>query len=987
MTNDFANPYKNTTVNQPSPKSTSHKWFGADTVPAAGALPPIDTRASGLNKTGFAGNLSCARCHSVHGTSGEDSTKAPYLRMANDQDQMCRNCHRTRDITDHKLGSHPVNISYTSASAKAKIAAGTLLATPAQVQTAIPGKYSKVKLVNGKVVCSTCHGTHGTDSRSSTFDIVTSLTFRPLSASRGYLLRVDAYGKTVNDLNICTNCHAQKKNHNLGGKNGTTPVQCNDCHSGHVEYDPAAVGDELIKNNNLVRRYLQYSTAGRPSKRVFYRYTGATTKEYYNAAKKGVCQSCHNPPNDHYVGGTPAGAFPDAGHLNCNSCHTHTETSGSFSYGVGSNCLSACHGYPPVNNNTSGPGSRTAGYIGYDETTTPHASHSGGGTSYYNFVCNQCHKGYTMPQSPSTTQSFYREVFINTTGAGIYSGATATYSATLTTSPSTCNNVYCHSRGNGTWKAGQNNVQWGNNTINTIIGLAGATRCNTCHDTAMATGAHARHLLGGFGYGCVNCHDTTVSDNTTLRDAAKQQVGSHVNGIKNVEFNDVSPAVGTTCANIACHSNGKGAAPIQVPVWGTPTTGQCGDCHQTKQFGNISSAAHNVSAHLSTAVDDQCVRCHSYNGETAAPHVDGTINVNYGGTGCAINACHGTITAPTWTAAYTGKDTCTKCHGTLSTTAELTANRYLMAPSLPAGTDTGNVSADPKTGAHQTHLRYLNGFSNYSTVDYRCRSCHGITLPASGTHANGSSTPSFQYMATKNGGVTPVWTAASLTCSSTYCHNPAGTGGSLNTGNVGTRTFVSWTAATYLGNTAKTTTNCNRCHKAPGDNAGDILLSGSSTHSSVKISDSCSGCHGHNGDTAGALGQRHMDGKLYGSGSCNTCHGYPPVANTTGLNLPGNFLHARIETFNGGYAGGGGYHEKHLLATIVESDGFTPCLPCHPSTSHQQGGTVSRANVQVNDAADTGYRFDGARSKRYNLTTWSCSNVSCHFRPTPPWNI
>ncbi|MFZ2950220.1 MAG: CxxxxCH/CxxCH domain-containing protein, partial [Desulfuromonadaceae bacterium] len=262
-----------------------------------------------------------------------------------------------------------------------------------------------------------------------------------------------------------------------------------------------------------------------------------------------------------------------------------------------------------------------------------------------------------------------------------------------------------------------------------------------------------------------------------------------------------------------------------------------------------------------------------------------------------------------------------------------------------------------------------------------------ITLPASGTHANSDSAPSFQYMATKNGGVIPAWTAASLTCSNTYCHNPASTGGSLDTGNVGTRTFVSWTAATYLGDTAKTETNCNRCHKSPGTVAGTILLSGTTNHSSVKIDDNCAGCHGHNGDTAGLPGQRHVDGKKYGSGSCNTCHGYPPVKSTVGLNIAGNFLHAKIESTNGGYAGGGGYHEKHLLPTIVESDGFTPCLPCHPQTSHQQGGTVIRTNVQVNPAADTSYRFDSSRSKRYNTngTDWVCSNVSCHFRPTPTW--
>lgn len=986
LTEDFATLYVPTTVTQTTKTRSSHKWFGTDVNPGAGAQAPVDTAINGLNKrASFLGNLFCARCHNVHGTSGVQSNSKPYLRYPNDKDQMCLNCHRSRNTKDHKLGTHPVNISYTSASAKAKIADGTLLATPVVTPTTTPGQVSQVKLINGMVVCSTCHGVHNTDSRSSTFDPFSSThTFGQLSSSAGYLLRVDAYGKTVNDVNICTNCHAKKKNHNLGGKNGTKPVQCNDCHSGHVEYDPAAVGAETTPNSNLVRRYLQYSTIGRPSKRIFYRYTGSL-REFTNASGKGVCQGCHYLPNaggdDHFAGGGTFPNIPSPDRKNCTSCHQHAASTGAFSYSAGSNCLSACHGWPPVNNNTSGAGSRTSGYVGYDESKTPHGAHAAGGTSYYNFDCYQCHKGSAMPQSPSSTQSYYREVFLNTTGAGVWPGTTATYTPTYNLLPSTCNNVYCHSRGNGTWKAGQNAVQWGEN-ITTIIGQPGATRCNTCHDTAMATGSHTKHLASmSAGYGCVNCHATTVDNNTTLRASALQQIGSHVNGVKNVEFNDVSPAVGTTCATIACHSNGKGAAPREIPVWGTATTGQCGDCHMTRAFGNISSGRHKVTAHISTADDTQCNRCHTYTGETAAPHVNGTINVDYTVAGCAANSCHGNITPPTWTVALTGIDVCTKCHGKATVSGGINAtNRYLVAPQYSSATEKGQVSADAKIGAHKTHLKYLNNFSNYSTVDYRCQSCHGTpALPALGTHANGSSSPvgSFRYLATRFNNMTGQ-RYVGTTCSNTYCHNPARIGGTL--ANVGSNPSPSWNDPTYLDNNGKNQANCGKCHKVPGDSG----FSKQSAHgaNTTNTGYSCVGCHGHNGDTAGTPGRRHMDGVFYANGACDSCHGYPPMTATQFAAKGGTFVNGKVED----YAGGGGYHILHLATNITAANDFAPCLPCHPSGYHQLGVVTDRSFISVNDAADTGYRFDSTRSKRYNKTTWSCSNVSCHFMPTPAWN-
>jgi len=249
-------------------------------------------------------------------------------------------------------------------------------------------------------------------------------------------------------------------------------------------------------------------------------------------------------------------------------------------------------------------------------------------------------------------------------------------------------------------------------------------------------------------------------------------------------------------------------------------------------------------------------------------------------------------------------------------------------------------------------------------------------VPAAGNHANGSSTPAFQGLATNNGAMSTA-TYVGTNCTNTYCHNPAGTGGTLDPANTGTGVIAGWTNAAYIADgTLKTQANCGMCHKSPGD----ASFTSAQTHT-PSIAQDCAGCHGHNGDSAGSSGQRHIDGIKYGGGACDTCHGYPPMTQAQFDTKGGTFVNGKVED-----QGGGGYHTAHLLTTVVSADGFTPCLPCHPSGYHNQGGgTVVRANVNVNDAADAGYRFDSSRSKRYNMTSRSCSNVSCHFKPTLAW--
>lgn len=1296
--NDYSNIYKTGTVPQSSPMRTSHKWFGTSNVRAAGTTAiTIDDRTdigdTGMNRTVFVGSLACTRCHSVHGNSGVASVEPGFLRMPNDSSQLCTACHTYYNTTDHKTGSHPINVSYTSAR-NANILAGVSTKTSYRTLpvTNPINPTGQVKLVNGKVNCATCHGIHNTDSRTSTFDPYSSNhTYGQLSSSKGYLLRVDAFGKTGTAFNICSNCHVSK-NHNMNLRGGKMPVQCNDCHSGHVEYDPADLNGTV--NVNLVRRYLQYTTAGRVSKRILYR--SDTTKEYWNSTKTGVCQVCHAPPANHFAttSNYPNGAFvASAGYAGCAGCHNHAEPTGAFSYGLGGTCANTCHGLPPTTAVEGPTTGRVVGYTRFSEANTPHGAHAaGGGPNVNDFDCNECHNGYTMPRDDANTVV---EVFVTPRPLpGNASYTKATYM---------CNNVYCHSNGNGTWKSPS--ISWAS-PKGTIIGQP--DECQKCHDDPNSSAAHTKHLA--FGYGCVTCHAATVLNNTTLLESAKVVGGTHTNKVKEVAYSGVGAAVGSSCATIACHSNGFGSAPNITPTWGTPATGACGACHWTKSTSTVlSTGSHSqhfaLTAEFPGTEQQVCVKCHTtYTSETNVTHVNGAMNT--GGTGCAVchaspystasstpawgsistgcgqchtlvgaftglgqspntgshtkhmriplsscNQCHtgavagsnggathadanvdvtnvgypavvvkhtagsgystctsagatgchvnpystSPLTTPTWgqgagcaschilTGAFTGTnsspttgghtkhiaksplcanchagavagssggnfhidgnvdvtvvgytanvtkhtagsgyatctnagafachaspystsspvlaptwgsatgcaschtlggaftgsgtspttgshtkhiaaaavcsnchagavagtsggnshsdgnidviggytanvtkhtavsytgtcnttschgsyspvwgfnggyDYCTRCHGTGNANIT-TANRDLVAPNLAAGTDVGQVStSNNKTGAHRTHLLNLNGFSNYSTIDYRCESCHGA-LPSGITysHADGTSSPIGKYKTLANNwGKMTGQTYIGTTCANTYCHNPAGTNGSLNTANTGTGIAPSWINAAYIADgTKKTASNCNQCHKVPGRAGFGGYAHAGATSDTYVATQLCNGCHGHNGDSTGTvIGKRHMDGiKQGGGGDCKGCHGYPPLSSAEFAARGAGYVDAALN--NNGDGGNASHHLVHLSPSLTIASGKTPCLPCHPDVDTsgvhgEGGGNVVRSYVQVNTVTtDFTYTHNSNRSKRYNPTARTCSNISCHFQPTTAW--
>lgn len=662
---DIANPFGSTTLpNYTSVrKQTSHNWAAPANVSAAGAQQTL-LATTVPNYPSYAigkGVINCVICHDQHAVQGNK-----LLRGDNSMDQLCFDCHRSRNTTDVTKGTHPVTVDYA---ATVQAHPDKFSATPQNANSANPT--SAMKLANGQVVCTTCHSVHFTDSNARTYDSYTSSAFGHLSSSQGYLLRTDMRAGTANGSNICTNCHTGKLAHNRKGQN----IQCADCHGGHV--DP---GDGTRPNVWLVRRYMNYSGGMKLDsyrRQVLNQDAGSLSNF---AGPFGVCQACHPVP-------PPGGSYP-AEHAStdpnvCRGCHVHNSTDGSFS----ASCTS-CHGFPPQANVAGGPlGYAKTSTYNYatspsfkDESMTGHLAHAG--KAPYAFSCSECHKG-----NKHATGNF-QQVFLSSAGTlAASNGASPVYNVN-----GTCSNVYCHSNGA---PAGGGTVYktpaWAN-AKGSIVGTPG--ECGACHDASPATNAHSGHLNPTYGFKCSYCHGATVNDAKAIINLDK-----HVNGFKDVMFTGTATIGGTgsydstarTCSNLYCHSNGNPNNLVYAnpAAWTSGANYGCNGCHGTSNpigapdyanGGAGLSTANSHAAHTRGAANTiVCSNCHYATASSTAggmlvansQHLNGSVTVVFNpavagpnaawdpATGTCTNiACHGGAAAQWGSTAA-----CLTCHG------------------------------------------------------------------------------------------------------------------------------------------------------------------------------------------------------------------------------------------------------------------------------------------------------------------------------------
>lgn len=822
----------------------SHRWDGADINPRAGAEPPALAPMTSVRKRA-ANALACIRCHNPH--SQENS---PFLRVANDSDQMCLDCHRSRNTADHAKGTHPVGIDYQQ---KASAQPAAFNAVPLNANPSNPT--SAMKLPGGKVVCSTCHGVHATDSSSSTFDNFSSLPY--LKPSDGNLLRTDLRAATADGLNICTTCHAGKVAHNGRGQN----IQCTDCHGAHVDS-----GDGSIPNVWLVKRDME-------NERGAVLFTSMTNKNYLAADGSGVCQSCHAVPT-----GSGYQFHLTETNATCNNCHAHGNSTGSFSVDPVKSCT-ACHGYPPMAN-VAGAGGYAPGYNSStsftDESASGHGSHA---SSPYQKACNNCHQGN------SHQTGTFQDVFVDTVGTVAASGGmTPVYNK----SAQTCATVYCHSNANprgGTmvatttpsWKAGKG----------TIIGTAG--ECGACHSAAGAAApswslSHSKHINGygaNLNFTCTTCHAGTASANSAIFNTMSAR-SLHTNGRKDVIFN--SFAAGGVwsensggCSNLYCHSAVQGASGVGAPDRFTPAlvwnggAMTCGSCHGSMaKMGTMSSATGSHKRHVQVYALD-CATCHgsgySTAGATVSPatHVDGVITMALTGiaaTNGAKPAYYQGNNAP-----GDGYATCATvyCHsgvqgkGGSGTPVTFAAPVWGGVP-LPCGSCHANMATSTSaTGSHVAHAQ---------TAGYGCVTCHSGAgkdpnppFAATAKHVNGTIEISFSGNAvgtvySKGGGVTPGSGYGS--CAAVPCHGSA---------------TVTWGMPLW-----SATDRCGTCHSSFASGTVSVATPFYSTSYPVKMasnSDAKVGAH-----TAHVTGSAGLSIEL----QCIDCHGTVTASMVTHMN-------------------------------------------------------------------------------------------------------
>ncbi|MBL0225178.1 MAG: CxxxxCH/CxxCH domain-containing protein [Geobacteraceae bacterium] len=727
-------------------KQTSHRWDGSDYNLAAGAQPPIQALMTSpgpqgtqgrYNLRGRTGNqLACVRCHSMHNGSVLGSKS---LRMPNTNDEMCLDCHRSRNQQSHLSGTHPVNINYNST-------AGAFNKPPlnANPSNATSDLNAKLTATGGNIVCSTCHGVHYTDSRSSTVD--GSANFANLSASDGYVLVTDRRGAKVssaeNDkLNICTNCHASKKSHNAKDQN----VQCTDCHGAHVEYDKDDPNNTKGTNVYLVRR--DVTKAGMPGK-VYFRYTGSQ-REYKNAEGTGVCQGCHDVP-------APGGIYPPEHASNnakdCNTCHYHSSQAGSFSGACGK-----CHGNPPTTAAIGGPAGLAAPATGaLDGSAGAHNAH----VNIRKMDCNACHNRYANKVMPSNTIDLEFDVtpgtfpgFRGIAANGSYntpapSNAAYSFVGSVNVSPTatrTCANVYCHggtlpSGGNPSWVGGPAEVACG--------------KCHTVNGNAL-NGSHPAHAGGSLNLACATCHPAIPANDTSHMQGSVQFDLSGINTAAQYK-----PAGGTyaligdtgrlapsasygTCNTIYCHGQATNL-PWGGSLWSTTET--CAKCHGSQTTVTASGAFYTtaypvkvsvrtdskVGAHVShlnstyaMSGNAACSDCHGTVALNTPGHMNGTTSFDWS----ALATKNGTL-SPTFTGGVCSN---TYCHGAAQTggtnkSPVWNSTTYLPATLTPAACGTCH-GFPPATTPH-------NGIATPTGFPTTGCNCHPNVNPIGNSYAN-----------------------------------------------------------------------------------------------------------------------------------------------------------------------------------------------------------------------------------------------------------
>jgi predicted CXXCH cytochrome family protein len=257
------------------------------------------------------GKIVCSTCHNQHSQAAEPFDPAApayggsgtgygrhYQRVANDANQMCKDCHSARDVSHSSQGSHPIGIPLPGTGFfKSPVTLPLDDASRVQCLTCHKPHFGPAtdgtlrRLVNITALCTDCHTLADTSTPAS-----------HLNPSTGVLWPGGQYGSTFPQVadttrrGYCTNCHQPH-----GWPDNASPSQ--DFPKLWVErYDISPNGTDPDTAENLCYTCHDGSPAQTDIKSQFAKGTNDATvfhhpvKDSEQTPGRSVeCVNCHNP--------------------------------------------------------------------------------------------------------------------------------------------------------------------------------------------------------------------------------------------------------------------------------------------------------------------------------------------------------------------------------------------------------------------------------------------------------------------------------------------------------------------------------------------------------------------------------------------------------------------------------------------------------------------------------------------------------------------
>jgi len=895
--------------------------------------------------------------------------------------------------------------------------------------------------------CSTCHGTGysaagGTVPVATHVDGVITMDLTGTASTNGARPAYSQGNNTPGDgYKNCANIYCHSNVQGNGGVGlpvtfaapvwGGAPLPCGSCHA-NMATSAAATGSHVQHAQTAgYGCIICHNGAGKDPNPPFTataKHADGTIEISFSGNGAGTAYS------------KGEAIIPGSGYGSCSASKCHgsgTPTWGTPLWSATDQC-GKCHSSGAAGAVTEGTPFYSTSYptkvtANTDAKAGAHTAHLTGPEGLANaFACADCHGSVALGAAT------HMDGVTNFTWSSLATKS-GILAPTYTAATGRCANVYCHggSMPGGDTSGTNRTPTWNAPFLPKTLSAAG---CGTCHGfpPSTASGHPSVSIPGGFpatasiGTTC-SCHGNINPAGNSYANIFVNKA-LHIDGSLQVSGGHTFPYPGTAHMNAAgtapwsacagCHSTAAGGtypvaagtAPactgchiqgLKAPVGSS----SCWDCHgasATSGLPNGSAFPNNNrshSAHVSVA-GTSCNICHNGGGSGSATHASSnraaatqaSVKVAFNSQAgpsalwtsatitCSTTYCHGSG-APVWgTPLWSTTDQCGKCHSS-SAAGAITGSVPFYSTSYPTKV---TANTDAKAGAHTSHLTASDGLTNA----FVCADCHGSVTLTAGTHMNGVTDFAWSPLATKNGALTPTYTAANGRCANVYCH-----GASMLFGDTsGTNRTPTWNVP-FLPATLSAAA-CGSCHGFPPSAASGhpAVTIPAGFPATATLGTTCS-CHPNINTTGNSYATifvnktLHINGVLdvSGGGTCDSCHGYPPArAGFAGTH--GNWSSARTED----YVGGGGAHtiDNHVDMQAKPGEGFANCSKCHNAADHQMSPITFNPSRNIRVNVSQRYRFEAARQFKYSSNrldagshlTGTCSNGSCHFGATPKWD-